>query len=168
MSWIASLYTAKASMPRFPSCSALPLAARGPIREAQAWASPMPSRSTAPSRAAATRLQMAIADRTLDPPGDFGSEHTDAMSARDQGWLMGWAATPQEVFDNTLINFRVGEDPQGHAAPVCLPGRLFSFPHPRQGRPARLGAGEGIPSPLQGAPPVEPHLPGLPRTADQA
>jgi pyruvate ferredoxin oxidoreductase alpha subunit/oxalate oxidoreductase subunit alpha len=55
---------------------------------------------------------MAIADRTLDPPGDFGSEHTDAMSARDQGWLMGWAATPQEVFDNTLINFRVGEDPE--------------------------------------------------------
>ncbi len=57
-------------------------------------------------------VQMAIADRTLDPPGDFGSEHTDAMSARDQGWLMGWAATPQEVFDNTLINFRVGEDPK--------------------------------------------------------
>jgi coproporphyrinogen III oxidase-like Fe-S oxidoreductase len=25
---------------------------------------------------------------------------------------MGWAATPQEVFDNTLINFRVGEDPR--------------------------------------------------------
>jgi pyruvate ferredoxin oxidoreductase alpha subunit/oxalate oxidoreductase subunit alpha len=57
-------------------------------------------------------FQMAIADRTLDPPGDFGSEHTDCMSARDQGWLMGWAATPQEVFDNTLINYRVGEDPR--------------------------------------------------------
>jgi pyruvate/2-oxoacid:ferredoxin oxidoreductase alpha subunit len=57
-------------------------------------------------------LQMAIADRTLDPPGDFGSEHTDAMSCRDQGWLMSWASTPQEVFDNTLINFRVGEDPK--------------------------------------------------------
>jgi oxalate oxidoreductase subunit alpha len=55
-------------------------------------------------------LQMAIADRTLDPPGDFGSEHTDGMSCRDQGWLMGWASTPQEVFDNTLINYRVGED----------------------------------------------------------
>ena len=60
-------------------------------------------------------LQMAMADRTLDPPGDFGSEHTDAMSARDQGWLMGWASTPQEVFDNTLNNFRVGEDPEDHA-----------------------------------------------------
>src|SRR5246127_1113375 len=35
-------------------------------------------------------VQMAIADRTLDPPGDFGSEHTDALGTRDIGWLMGW------------------------------------------------------------------------------
>ena len=55
-------------------------------------------------------LQMMIADRALDPPGDFGSEHTDAMSCRDQGWLMGWAENPQEAFDNCLINYRVGED----------------------------------------------------------
>ena len=72
-------------------------------------------------------LQMAIADRTLDPPGDFGSEHTDAMSARDQGWLMGWASTPQEVFDNTLINYRVGED-QRIMLPqfVCQDGYFLS------------------------------------------
>ncbi len=55
-------------------------------------------------------LQMMIADRALDPPGDFGSEQTDAMSTRDQGWLLGWAETPQEAFDNSLINYRVGED----------------------------------------------------------
>ncbi|MDA8257762.1 MAG: pyruvate ferredoxin oxidoreductase [Betaproteobacteria bacterium] len=55
-------------------------------------------------------LQMMIADRALDPPGDFGSEHTDAMSCRDQGWLMGWAEDPQEAFDNCLINYRIGED----------------------------------------------------------
>jgi pyruvate ferredoxin oxidoreductase alpha subunit/oxalate oxidoreductase subunit alpha len=55
-------------------------------------------------------LQMAIADRALDPPGDFGSEHTDAMSTRDQGWILGWAENPQEAFDNCLINYRVGED----------------------------------------------------------
>jgi pyruvate/2-oxoacid:ferredoxin oxidoreductase alpha subunit len=30
-------------------------------------------------------VQMMIADRTLDPPGDFGSEHTDALSTRDMG-----------------------------------------------------------------------------------
>ena len=55
---------------------------------------------------------MSIADRTLDPPGDFGSEHTDALCTRDMGWLMGWAATPQEVFDKTLIAYAIGEDPR--------------------------------------------------------
>jgi pyruvate ferredoxin oxidoreductase alpha subunit/oxalate oxidoreductase subunit alpha len=55
-------------------------------------------------------VQCMIADRTLDPPGDFGSEHTEAMSARDQGWIMGWAANPQEAYDNTLISYRLGED----------------------------------------------------------
>jgi pyruvate/2-oxoacid:ferredoxin oxidoreductase alpha subunit len=57
-------------------------------------------------------IQMAIADRTLDPPGDFGSEHTDALCTRDMGWLLGWAATPQEVFDKHLIAYAVGEDPR--------------------------------------------------------
>jgi pyruvate/2-oxoacid:ferredoxin oxidoreductase alpha subunit len=57
-------------------------------------------------------IQMSIADRTLDPPGDFGSEHTDALCTRDMGWLLGWAATPQEVFDKTLIAYAIGEDPR--------------------------------------------------------
>jgi len=55
-------------------------------------------------------VQCMIADRTLDPPGDFGSEHTEAMSTRDQGWITGWAANPQEAYDNTLISYRLGED----------------------------------------------------------
>ncbi|MGB4338353.1 MAG: pyruvate ferredoxin oxidoreductase [Bacillota bacterium] len=57
-------------------------------------------------------VQCMIADRTLDPPGDFGSEHTDALAARDQGWLMGWAETPQEALDMSLLFYRVGEDPR--------------------------------------------------------
>lgn len=57
-------------------------------------------------------IQMAIADRTLDPPGDFGSEHTDALCTRDMGWIMGWACTPQEVFDKTLLGYAIGEDPR--------------------------------------------------------
>src|SRR6059036_3418193 len=55
-------------------------------------------------------VQMMIADRTLDPPGDFGSEHTDALSTRDMGWLMGWSCDAQEAFDNHLLGFRIGED----------------------------------------------------------
>ncbi len=61
-------------------------------------------------------VQMAIADRTLDPPGDFGSEHTDAEVCRDQCWIQGWAATPQEALDLTLLYYRIGED-----ANVLLP-----------------------------------------------
>src|ERR1700747_1138685 len=55
-------------------------------------------------------VQMMIADRTLDPPGDFGSEHTDALSTRDMGWLMGWSCDAQEAFDNHLMAYRIGED----------------------------------------------------------
>jgi len=55
-------------------------------------------------------VQMMIADRTLDPPGDFGSEHTDALSTRDMGWIMGWSCDAQEAFDNHLMAYRIGED----------------------------------------------------------
>src|SRR6202044_3256873 len=41
-----------------------------------------------------------------------GSEHTDALCTRDMGWLMGWAATPQEVFDKSLLSYAIGEDPR--------------------------------------------------------
>ena len=57
-------------------------------------------------------VQMMIADRALDPPGDFGSEHTDALSTRDMGWLMGWSCDAQEAFDNHLLAYRIGEDPR--------------------------------------------------------
>ena len=57
-------------------------------------------------------VQCMVANRTLDPPGDFGSEHTEVLSARDQGWITGWAESPQEAFDNTLIYYRIGEDPR--------------------------------------------------------
>jgi pyruvate ferredoxin oxidoreductase alpha subunit/oxalate oxidoreductase subunit alpha len=67
-------------------------------------------------------LQAAVADRALDPPGDFGSEHTDVMSARDQGWIIGWAEVPQEVFDNHLINYRVGEDSRVMLPQGTVPG----------------------------------------------
>ncbi|WP_406676472.1 oxalate oxidoreductase subunit alpha [Moorella sp. ACPs] len=72
-------------------------------------------------------VQMAIADRTLDPPGDFGEEHTDAECCRDQGWIQGWASTPQEALDNTLIYYRVGEDPRVLLPQyACLDGYFVS------------------------------------------
>ena len=111
-------------------------------------------------------LQMAIADRTLDPPGDFGSEHTDAMSARDQGWLMGWAATPQEVFDNTLINYRVGEDPKIMLPQfVCQDGYFLSHIPDKVILP-ELVPGQGVFTSLQGSSSAQSSMPGIPRSAN--
>ena len=56
-------------------------------------------------------IQAIVGDRTLDPPGDFGSEHTDCLTLRDNGWIYGWAQDAQESLDNSLIMFRIGEDP---------------------------------------------------------
>src|ERR1700687_4895748 len=102
-------------------------------------------------------IQMAIADRTLDPPGDFGSEHTDALCTRDMGWLLGWAATPQEVFDKSLLAYAIGEDAgvckvpsmervAGSLPPYQLPSPLDPRRpvshgpqiHPAQGPPLQL------------------------------
>ncbi|VBB07829.1 pyruvate flavodoxin/ferredoxin oxidoreductase thiamine dip-bdg [Lucifera butyrica] len=57
-------------------------------------------------------IQALIGDRTLDPPGDFGSEHTDCLTLRDNGWIYGWAENAQESLDNSLMMFRIGEDPE--------------------------------------------------------
>lgn len=57
-------------------------------------------------------IQVLIGDRTLDPPGDFGSEHTDCLTLRDNGWIYGWAENAQEALDNSLMYFKIGESPE--------------------------------------------------------
>src|SRR5438046_8702877 len=57
-------------------------------------------------------VQMMIAARTLGPPAAFGSEHTDGLSTRDMGWLMGWSCDAQEASDNHPMAYRIGEDPR--------------------------------------------------------
>jgi len=104
-------------------------------------------------------LQMAIADRALDPPGDFGSEQTDAMSTRDQGWILGWAEDPQEAFDNCLINYRVGEDhrvllPQM----VCQDGYFVSHIPGKVVLPEQSQVDEFLP-PYKLPHPLDPHHP---------
>ena len=102
-------------------------------------------------------LQAAVADRALDPPGDFGSEHTDVMTARDQGWIIGWAETPQEVFDNHLINYRVGED-ENVMLPqfVCQDGYFVSHIPGKVSVPEQSQVDEFLP-------PYKPHKPLNPK-----
>jgi pyruvate ferredoxin oxidoreductase alpha subunit/oxalate oxidoreductase subunit alpha len=105
-------------------------------------------------------VQMMIADRALDPPGDFGSEHTDAMSARDQGWIMGWSETPQEALDNHLINYRIGEDPRVMLPQfVCQDGYFVSHIPGKVILPDQAQVDEFLPPYRPGAHVLDPRKP---------
>jgi len=105
-------------------------------------------------------VQMMIADRALDPPGDFGSEHTDAMSARDQGWIMGWSETPQEAFDNHLINYRIGEDARVMLPQfVCQDGYFVSHIPGKVQLPDQAQVDEFLPPYKPGAHVLDPRRP---------
>ncbi len=48
-----------------------------------------------------------VGNRALDDPGAFGTEHNDAMSLRDMGWLLFWATTAQEALEHVFIGHTV-------------------------------------------------------------
>jgi pyruvate ferredoxin oxidoreductase alpha subunit len=64
--------------------------------------------------ASAMRLPvvMTVANRALSAPLSIWGDHSDAMSARDTGWIQVFCQNSQEAFDMTLWAFRVGEDPR--------------------------------------------------------
>jgi pyruvate ferredoxin oxidoreductase alpha subunit len=56
-------------------------------------------------------IVMANANRTLAAPINIHCDHSDVMGARDAGWIILFAETAQEAYDNTLISVRVAEHP---------------------------------------------------------
>ncbi len=55
-------------------------------------------------------IVMANANRALSAPINIHGDHSDVMGARDTGWIIFFAETAQEAYDNTVISFRVAED----------------------------------------------------------
>ena len=53
---------------------------------------------------------MTVANRALSAPLSVWGDHSDAMSVRDTGWIQIFTEDGQEVFDNVLCAFRMGED----------------------------------------------------------
>ena len=62
--------------------------------------------------ASAMRLPMvmAVANRALSAPLSVWGDHSDAMAVRDTGWIQIFAENGQDVVDNVLCAFRIGED----------------------------------------------------------
>ncbi len=53
---------------------------------------------------------MTVANRALSAPLSVWGDHSDAMAVRDTGWIQIFTESGQEVFDNVLCAFRIGED----------------------------------------------------------
>ncbi len=61
--------------------------------------------------ASGTRLPivMPVVNRALSAPLNIHGDHSDAMGARDSGWIQLWSENAQEAYDNTIQAFRIGE-----------------------------------------------------------
>ena len=55
---------------------------------------------------------MAVANRALSAPLSVWGDHSDVMAVRDTGWIQIFVENGQEVVDNVLCAFRIGEDPR--------------------------------------------------------
>ena len=56
-------------------------------------------------------IQMALVNRALSGNINIHCDHSDSMGGRDAGWIHHFCENAQEVYDNALINFRIGEHP---------------------------------------------------------
>ncbi|MCF7634889.1 MAG: pyruvic-ferredoxin oxidoreductase, alpha subunit [Dehalococcoides mccartyi] len=53
---------------------------------------------------------MAVANRALSGPLSVWGDHSDVMSCRDIGWIQIFTENGQEVVDNAICSFKIGED----------------------------------------------------------
>jgi len=73
-------------------------------------------------------IVMTVANRALSAPLSVWGDHSDAMSVRDTGWIQIFTENGQEVFDNVLCAFRIGED-NGVLLPVMVHLDGFHLSH---------------------------------------
>lgn len=76
-------------------------------------------------------IVMANANRALSAPINIHGDHSDVMGARDAGWIMFFAETAQEAYDNSIISFPIAEDKDVHL-PVMTTLDGFTTSHAMQ------------------------------------
>lgn len=55
---------------------------------------------------------MAVVNRALSGPINIHCDHSDAMGARDAGWIQIFTEDAQEAYDTTIQAYKIGEDHQ--------------------------------------------------------
>jgi len=72
-------------------------------------------------------IVMPVVNRALSAPLNIHGDHSDAMGARDAGWIQLWSENAQEAYDNTIQAFRIAEHTDIRLpAMVCLDGFIIS------------------------------------------
>jgi pyruvate ferredoxin oxidoreductase alpha subunit len=72
-------------------------------------------------------IVMSVVNRALSAPINIHGDHSDAMGARDSGWIQLWSENAQEAYDNTIQAFRIGEHIDIRLpVMVCLDGFIIS------------------------------------------
>jgi pyruvate ferredoxin oxidoreductase alpha subunit len=70
---------------------------------------------------------MPVVNRALSAPLNIHGDHSDAMGARDTGWVQIWSENGQEAYDNTIQAFRIGEHMDIRLpVMVCMDGFIIS------------------------------------------
>jgi pyruvate ferredoxin oxidoreductase alpha subunit len=70
---------------------------------------------------------MPVVNRALSAPLNIHGDHSDAMGARDTGWIQIWSENGQEAYDNTIQAFRIGEHMDIRLpVMVCMDGFIIS------------------------------------------
>lgn len=55
-------------------------------------------------------IVMPLVNRAISGPLNIHCDHTDAMAARDAGWIMLFSETNQEAYDNMIMAHRIAEN----------------------------------------------------------
>lgn len=79
--------------------------------------------------ASGTRLPivMPVVNRALSAPLNIHGDHSDAMGARDSGWIQLWSENAQEAYDNTIQAFRIAEHMDIRLpVMICMDGFIIS------------------------------------------
>jgi pyruvate ferredoxin oxidoreductase alpha subunit len=70
---------------------------------------------------------MPVVNRALSAPLNIHGDHSDAVGARDSGWIQLWSENAQEAYDNTIQAFRIGEHLNVRLpVMICLDGFIIS------------------------------------------
>jgi pyruvate ferredoxin oxidoreductase alpha subunit len=95
-------------------------------------------------------IVMTLGNRTIGAPINIWNDHSDAMAARDTGWIMLFAETNQEALDLHIQAFKIAEKMKSPIM-VCVDGFVLTHAYDQVDIPFQKEVDEFLP-------PYDPHI----------